>query len=991
MRIFLPKFWFRKICTLKWKSVLLVLLLTQLLPKEGVAQEEIQITSYNVNYTFKDGLPSSEVHEVFQDRQRNLWFCTSTGISKFNGDEFENYLFPDQLRSNIITYGLEDNQGKLWFCNFQHEIFTLSPEEHTIKKYSFNSKLDDLLKQSPISKFRVDGDTLWFFNRTSLNGKIVFDPDLDSTLAFEHHIQSEPFYIKVHRDSILTYGAHSHKFTDYFRKQIGGGEGINYQEGYSITEIIPFQDGYLATSGKLLLYFNKDLELVSHGVTNYNFSGTIFPISEDWFWASTIADGAILYQFNGTFHQKQQVLKGKYVSGICGDDEGGMWMATPYNGVFYFPEVEIYQIRNATTLQPVKIHATLATSDRAFLSLYAPKSLFQILWKDSLEIRKEVTSKSLIVLSFYDSVKQSLFLHSPSKFKTLGDGDSQKYVGVGGIASFLDSANRSFTLSNAYDKIMLRDSSRNETKVGNLENISRLIKMVPLNQHQFYVVGRQWCFIYDHRHRSIIEINRNSIPEIGRINHAIAVSDSILLASERHGLIWIDSTQSYLIQPINPANALQNWLALCAVPGEKGNYFAGTSLGLIKIAIENNRYRILERYGRETGFPFTTVLKLEQFGDRLIVGCESESFILKIDKLKTQKTHHLKLDQVLADDAPLERSEDGSYIFGPETVNITLKFHNQTFRNYGNHHYRYRIADLSDSWTYTDQNSIVLTGLAFGEYQLLLETNDMNGSWTGIAPIQINLLPPFYREIWFIALCLLVFFGLSAWLVYWRINQIRHTSRLRSAVTAATNKSLAAQLNPHFLFNVLNTVGSNIVHNKLAQSMDTISKFAKLMRMVFTNSESDFISLEDELNALEAYVALEQLRLKEKLEFNIVVDPTLQPKDLLIPPLLLQPLVENAIWHGSPPTGEKGYVELAVSSKGKDIWFEIKDNGSGFEDKKKSIRIESKISSLQLIAKRFQLLNELSGQKLLLHHEEAKEDGFSTVVRLIIPRNMKDS
>ncbi|OUS15477.1 hypothetical protein A9Q93_06955 [Nonlabens dokdonensis] len=175
-------------------------------------------------------------------------------------------------------------------------------------------------------------------------------------------------------------------------------------------------------------------------------------------------------------------------------------------------------------------------------------------------------------------------------------------------------------------------------------------------------------------------------------------------------------------------------------------------------------------------------------------------------------------------------------------------------------------------------------------------------------------------------------------------------------------KSLRSQMNPHFIFNALNSVNNYIAQNDERAANKYLADFSKLMRSVLENSELDFMPLEKEIDLLGLYLKLEHERFKDKFDYTLEIDPSLRDTKLKVPPMLLQPIIENAVWHGLRYKEEKGFLDVAFAKAEKGIQVTITDNGIGRE-KSKAIKTEHQkkrdSKGLGNIKNRVALLNEL--------------------------------
>jgi LytS/YehU family sensor histidine kinase len=204
-------------------------------------------------------------------------------------------------------------------------------------------------------------------------------------------------------------------------------------------------------------------------------------------------------------------------------------------------------------------------------------------------------------------------------------------------------------------------------------------------------------------------------------------------------------------------------------------------------------------------------------------------------------------------------------------------------------------------------------------------------------------------------------------------------------------QALNAQMNPHFLFNVLNSIQSFIVSNNGDQAERFLAKFAKLTRLMLDGSREEKITIEDEVTSLQLYLELEKLRFENKFNFSIEVDETIDTEFCLIPPLLIQPYVENSILHGMKGIEHEGNILVKMESKKDQIICTIKDNGIG-RAKAKAIKnktnMEHKSVGLLIAKERLQQLNKSIALVELIKIEDLKDESnnpIGTKVEIVIP------
>ena len=224
--------------------------------------------------------------------------------------------------------------------------------------------------------------------------------------------------------------------------------------------------------------------------------------------------------------------------------------------------------------------------------------------------------------------------------------------------------------------------------------------------------------------------------------------------------------------------------------------------------------------------------------------------------------------------------------------------------------------------------------------------------------------------------------------LFWMIRSNRQRKLANNLLAL---KSLRTQMNPHFIFNALNSVNSFIAQNDERTANRYLTDFSKLMRSVLVNSDEDFIPLEKEIELLELYLKLEHSRFEDKFDYELIIDKEIEQELFEIPPMLLQPYVENAVWHGLRYKDEKGFLKVELSKKDEGIiTIEISDNGIG-RKKSKELKTDhqkkQKSKGMYNIKQRIQILNEMYKDKVDVFIEDLYDDATGTKVVLTLKRD----
>jgi hypothetical protein len=269
-----------------------------------------------------------------------------------------------------------------------------------------------------------------------------------------------------------------------------------------------------------------------------------------------------------------------------------------------------------------------------------------------------------------------------------------------------------------------------------------------------------------------------------------------------------------------------------------------------------------------------------------------------------------------------------------EAIDFYFSSYSSNFRSTAK--IQYRTSDEISWIDLDDSRHLLLSGLSLGSHTIQFRVSADGLNWKEAGDKRtINVSLPWYLSYTFYAYLFIFTAALVFTLYKRRIATIKkeEAAKTKIAMQQAEQemKVLRAQMNPHFIFNALNSIHNCILQRDTLTAANSLTKFSRLVRKILDNSLHSTISLESELAALELYIQIEQLRFNTKFEYTITVDPAIDPASTMVPPLILQPFVENSIWHGLMPSEKKGSIMVEVSRKGEHLHFTISDNGIGRE------------------------------------------------------------
>lgn len=300
--------------------------------------------------------------------------------------------------------------------------------------------------------------------------------------------------------------------------------------------------------------------------------------------------------------------------------------------------------------------------------------------------------------------------------------------------------------------------------------------------------------------------------------------------------------------------------------------------------------------------------------------------------------------------------------------NLAFEFGVLDYSNNMNNFVTYRLKGLEQSWRNGNgQDEATYYNIPGGNY--VFQVRLIEDGRETMVEYPFHIIPPFWKQWWFVILSALII-SVVIWLyIRLRIRRIESTERMRTEFNRQINdmeaKALRAQMNPHFLFNSLNSIRLFILKNEVESASDYIAKFSKLLRMILNHSRQDMITAYDEIQSLKLYLEFERLRFDKGFEFDIQIDGQ-EVLDCYLPPMIVQPFVENAIWHGlMPRQDDKGHIRISFRKEPGRLFITVADNGIGRQKARENSRkasLKEGSVGLQITKERLRTLTRRTGR-----------------------------
>ncbi|QMW01392.1 sensor histidine kinase [Spirosoma foliorum] len=325
--------------------------------------------------------------------------------------------------------------------------------------------------------------------------------------------------------------------------------------------------------------------------------------------------------------------------------------------------------------------------------------------------------------------------------------------------------------------------------------------------------------------------------------------------------------------------------------------------------------------------------------NELFLGHTNTINILNVNQLNNQITKpHIALSSLEIKGKPVQLDVSKELTLQPDENAITLSFSALNYEPASKNQYKYQLLGLDTSWVdLGDRHMLSFTNLAPETYQLNIKSGNGSGVWTDKPlVVRFTVKPHFTATWWFRSLIGLLIGGLVVGMMRWRVNAlaernqtIAERNRMDLQIAELKLRALQSQMNPHFLFNSLNSVQNYLLTDRGIEGAKYLSKFSRLVRRIMENSNHQYLRFEQIIETLRMYIEMESFRFNHEFHYEFDIEENETLLDALLPPMLLQPYVENAIWHGlMPKEGEKN-LKISARIDRHHIYCTIEDNGVG--------------------------------------------------------------
>lgn len=913
------------------------------------------------NFTTTEGLPSNEIYSVLQDRQGFVWLATAQGICRFDGYEFRRPVDTSVQAGGSVFKLAQDSQGRIWF---NHLNSTLSIIEHdTVRPWPYNAILQEYKDRFGSSgSFAIEKDgSVWL---TLLNlGFLVVRPDGSHRLVPD---TDKNFFVftEIENKSIYTNQLKQPLEEMFF-------EG---QRGLSLP-LLQWKDGQMASLGRLpvepatkskgkwfgVIRLNEEDLLVCYLQRFYLFRqgrmvwhGMKDMVVHHMFYDN---DGSILLSSNGGKNQGllryrslahfqrdefDNLLPGHAVVSMNSDREGAWWVATSDAGVFYCQnhEIEVYDMplyasANPGSGLPANFITSLTTDGRDMV--YAGLNPFDICTinrftgRISTLPRPTYPGHAEVPVVRFDTLTGRLWCGIILSYFENGHWTPIRQ-NIPGVKEFRPAVAKKISAhpsgspwwsSSAYGFYFIDPQRNAASKVpaGNLTN-ERTYSVTPDRSGNLWVTMNQGLRIW--RDSAYLEPPFTHPALRFPARNMEFLPDGGMVISLRGGGLLIRDPEGAFTRLTHEDGLTSDWLTDLDI-SPQGAIYACSNAGLNKINKEGGKWHI-ETITVKNGLPSNQVNDILLLDDELWLA--TDRGIVRFHKKTAPSSIPAPLlDQLRVNNAVTHLRENLCLAY--DQNNIALRFLSIYYRSNGDITYRYRLLGADTNFVYSRAREANFIALRPGAYTFEVQAQNEDGAWSETTRWTFEINPAWWNTIWFY-----LFIGaivLSAgWLFYrTRLRAARHEAKMQAEIRELQMAALRAQMNPHFIFNCLSSIQNFIVENDTAAASRYLARFARLVRLALHGSLDGRHALADEVELLENYLALEQLRFRGRFDFSVEVEEGIDPEEVNLPPMLVQPFVENAIVHGMKGKAEGGRISVVFSQNPAGLVVTVRDNGSG--------------------------------------------------------------
>jgi len=897
------------------------------------------------NYTTDHGLPGNDVYDMLQDRHGYLWFATDQGICRFNGYDFYQPVDTSAQRGSEAFTPVEDAQGRIWFTRLEGSVWLI--ENDTVRAWKHNAMMETFRKNyKPVENIAIGTDGTVYMGVFNL-GLLAVRADGAITALPETNAN---FFVFAETDGSLVFATALAKtntglpVADMVRRYKY--DVLHWKKGKVERLDKRLQFGHHHQSERSIWKLrNGDLLLAGLGSLSLLRNDKIVWQRKRTFQAlkiKQIPTGDILvavyhgnrpglHLFTTLEHLRQNnsrnLLPDKRVSDVYSDPMGGWWATTLGAGVFYCknPGIEIFD--SSTGLPSDEVTCLATDGKRTIFAGLQPSDIVAIDGESS-KIKRlprpPLISQGAQTL-FFDRFRQRLWCSDKLAFlekdKWVTTEALAKSIAPGSGGALWTSSAHGFFRTDAHTGMTERFG-----RPDSLQNFERTFSVVEDRKGKIWATTQSGLRLWKNGRFELPPLEHPMLRFQPR--HLALLFDGGMAVGLRAGGVLLQDRSGH-ISYLNQDYGLSSGAVtkLVAVSGVR--VFVCSNNGLNRLT----RFRPDEKWHIEVistkqGLPSSQVNDAVMLGGYIWVAT-SKGLARYREGMATAPMPPPVLEKLLVNNQQVAIKPN--LRLAHDQNNLTLRFFALHYRSEGDIRYQYRLLGAEDAaFVRTHEREVNFANLAPGKYIFEVQAQNESGQWAERTRWSFVVRAAWWQTPWFwAALALLTAAGLRLWYLR-RLRENREEAAVREKIRDLEAAALRAQINPHFIFNCLGSIQHFISENDAASATRYLSRFARLVRLALHGSVDGRHSLRDEMDMLDNYLSLERMRFGNAFVFSVEADPALESDAIFLPPMLVQPFVENALLHGMKNKSEGGRIAVAFALDGNTLVVTVTDNGPGY-------------------------------------------------------------
>jgi ligand-binding sensor domain-containing protein len=1000
----------------------------------GAVRAEGQ-TYHFKQYTANDGLPTNAVYGGIQDRDGFIWFYTEHGISRFDGQEFRNYTVKDGLPVNDVWHLAEDSQGRIWLNTFGTKLVAV--EGDSVKAYYESTdprfrRFELIINEHDLVIYERGTEQLLIPDGQGGIQQLPVPEILDSLPDYLLLPCSRDTFLQFHKSlSQITLVANNGFRESYLldKQDAATWSRLNYDQQQSRTcwnkqlFIWPHQDSLLhyfsLQTGKLQHFNLKQVFGQTPHLLRYQQLNGQLQIQTNL--GLFILDD----QLNGVDTLRFQLTADSDIHRSFRDREGNYWVCTKDRGVFFLTarqrNAKLFNIEGQYKIGITHIRKSgdgtiVAGTRKGALLRLNPKEEFQLLLpelKGSLNDSRNVNAiyfrddrhlwvaRQVLPLEYVE-------LNGPQTNAQPVDYE-QLPLEDHGIPHFFDTPARKRALGLSIKDLAWHAPSQRlcvargtHPYILHFEGKERPQRLELLTSKRTYACtfspdGKLWLGHIDGLATYTEEEGYQPVMAPAIIQGLYIQK---LTYDPSHETLWIGSDGGGVIALYKDTAFTvkgTEGLSINDLHLEDKALLVATNQGaqLIRINPDVISSQAAETYGIGEGLPSVETQAVASDSGAIYVG--SAMGLAKISKQEAYFNYRhpqLYFSGIEVDEVPLP--PDTSYTMEAVPYQLSFSFVGLSFKSLGGIRYFYQLKGVDEQVMQTSDRQVRYTNLSPGKYTFTVLAEDNNQQRSEIHTVDITIHSNLWQQFMPLMIAIMAV-AFILWLLYrWRLHRHRQQAEQENAINRQFAElelqALQAQMNPHFVFNSLSAIQYFIAANEKQRADNYLSKFAMLMRQFLESSKTRYLNLHQELHLIQLYIELEQMRFSNRFEAEVTVAPDINPYTTLIPTMLLQPFVENAINHGLFHKMAEGKLSLNIAKgKNQTLICTLEDNGVGRAAAKGIQQKAGKAyrsRAMQITNERLHALRVIEGYDVSIKVTDLEnEDGSSagTRVRIVVP------